>query len=299
MKKLFLFAACLVFIISSFLLVANAAEPAFGTLSGEGYKDTIPQCHIFGEESNGSLTHRDGWFNESCAKVLLTYTVNGVERTETYPAYYILENDSTLIWNFSRLEACLEETHGADVELSIESVVQIQIPYGITVIPERAFVDSSRWDGTISEENPYGHATESNTLTYVYMPNTVLEIGDFAFAHCTGLDRFDANDAVATGDHNHQMLQSIGYRAFHGCPLTSFIFNNHLVSLGEGCFEGCSIKEINLSRCSELKEIPARAFHEAEEESTSIILSNSIERIGDHAFTGVHASMIFLGTSLK
>ncbi|MBE6674712.1 MAG: leucine-rich repeat domain-containing protein [Ruminococcaceae bacterium] len=292
MRKKLLVAVFVIAAAMALTVVLSAADPAFTALEPKIDDSVIPQCHLFGDEAHGSSIHCDGWYNENCAKVLLRYTVNGTQKTATYPAYYILENESTLTWNFERLGAYLGTT------LSVESIVQIQIPYGVTDIPERAFVDNSRWDPTVTDDNPRGHALESSTLTYVYIPNTVLNIGDFAFAHCVGLDTFAANDAGATGDHNHQMVQTIGYRAFHGCPLTSFVFNNHLVHLGEGCFEGCNMESIDLSRCIELTEIPKRAFHEAEATGVNIILSNSIATIGDQAFMGLHADTIYLGTSV-
>ena len=134
-----------------------------------------------------------------------------------------------------------------------------------------------------------------------------MEIGNFAFAHCVNLTEVDSEtlkdhegeSGPAQGNHNHQMLQSIGYRAFHYCSLTGFNFNKHLVHIGEGAFRGNAIENINLSKCVELKKIPDQCFHEADGTIKSIILSVSIEEIGDYAFTGAAATTVFLGMNLK
>ena len=302
MKRIVLVASFIVIAMVLFMLPVSA-EAGFGALGDKIDDAIIPQCHIFGDELHGSEEHCDGWYNENCARVLLKYVdTNGQEQTVTYPTYYVLENDSTLTWNFERLGAYL------GVELSVSNVVSIEIPYGVTEVPRRAFVDDAHWIEEGTSEKPYPHATESTTLKYVSVPNSLLTIGDYAFAHCTSLAEFESetladhegeNDSVE-GNHNHQMIQSIGYRAFHDCPLTTFNFNKHLVHLSEGAFEGCHFTKINLSKCIELKVIPAYCFHENDNyHIDEIILSASIEEIGDYAFTGSSASYIFLGTSLK
>ena len=302
MKKVVLLASFFIIAISIFVFPVSASTE-FGALAEKIDDSIIPQCHIFGDELHGTEEHCDGWYNEKCARVLLKYTDNGQEVTVTYPTYYILENESTLTWNLERLSSYI------GVDLSIKNIIAIELPYGLTEVPRRAFVDDEHWVEEGTSEKPYPHATESNSLTYVRVPNTLLTIGDFAFAHCVALAEFESetladhegeNDGAIEGNHNHQMIQSIGYRAFHDCPLDTFNFNKHLVHLGEGAFEGCHFTEINLSKCVELKSIPAYCFHENDNYHISeIILSASVEEIGDYAFTGSSASYIFLGTSLK
>ena len=157
---------------------------------------------------------------------------------------------------------------------------------------------------------PFAHAEPSEFLTYIEFPNSLLKIEDFAFAHCVELSRIDSQrledhegengDGPVQGNHNHQMLQYIGYRAFHDCPIETFNFNKHLTHLGEGAFEGCHFTEVNLSKCVELKVIPAYCFHEGQGYNLdAIILPAFVEEIGDCAFTGSSAQTVFLGISLK
>ncbi len=295
MNKRITFFVCFLFVIVALMFTVSAA-PTFGSMADPIEK--IPQAHVFGDGTNANATHKDGCYNESCAKVMITYTKNGTTKTVTYPSYYILKNDTTLVWNFSYLSEFL------GVEINVGNVKAIQIPFGITDIPEQAFVLPGAYDATVTDKHPQGHvATPNETLEYVFLSNSVLTIEDFAFAHCTSLSEVGSNISAsgATGDHNHLMLQSIGYRAFHDCEkLASFNFNNHLLSLGEGCFEGCGFTIINLSKCVELTVIPKNCFHESEASViTEIILPTSIVEIGDNAFTGSQVKKLFLGTSLK
>lgn len=314
MKKFSLFLIMAVACVLVFVFAVSAEAVEFKKWGAPIYG--VGQMHIFGNEGASTQGHDDGWYvpatkdtednknydgyleyiNTNVARVELKYGEGENAQYITYPTYYILKNDSTLTWDFSWVRSAL-----GDETIGVDNITQIEIPYGITVIPERAFVDSKRWDPKVSDDHPKGHvATPNEVLKYVYIPNTVLTIEDFAFAHCTSLSSFVGNyTGTATGDHNHQMLQHIGYRAFHDCPLTSFIFNNHLVYLGESAFEGCHMSTIDLSRCRELKVIPKKCFHEGERDDVHLVLSNSIERIEEGAFEGLHFSTVFLGTSLK
>jgi len=304
MKKIVFFVLCFAISLTSLFFSVSAAEYAFGTVADpiEG----ISQKHIFGDEDHGTDIHKDGWYdslkggenNTGFARVMLKYTKDGVTSTVTYPAYYVLKNDSDLVWDFGAVSTHL------GVGLNVGNVAAIEIPYGITKIPDKAFVLPGAFDEAVTEEHPKGHvATANTTLEYVFISNSVLSIGDFAFAHCTSLATVDSNVSAegAAGLHNHQMVQHIGYRAFHDCErLTSFNFNNHLNYLGEGAFQGCSFTNIDLTKCIELKVIPAYCFHESNASRiTSIVLSNSIEELGDYAFTGASAEHLFLGTDLK
>ena len=307
MKKIIFFILCFSISLVAMLVSVSASNFApdysFGKMAAP--VDGISQKHIFGDEEHGKGDHQDGWYHEGAARVELKCKKNGVTTTVTYPSYYILKNDSTLVWDFETLSDLLE----LDVVLNVGDIVAMEIPYGITAIPACAFVLPGAFDGTITEEHPHGHVDPekpNETLKYVKVSNSVLTIGNCAFAHCTNLATFNSNvsDEGAAGLHNHQMIQSIGYRAFHGCAkLTAFNFNNHLVSLGEGAFEGCSFHQINLSKCVELKVIPAHCFHESGSstsgDGSAIILSSSIEVIGDGAFEGAKAETIFLGTGVE
>ena len=315
MKKFLLFVACTALLICAFAIVSNAeATETTETVTFENLGapiDGMGQMHIFGDEDHGTAIHRDGWYasektdengkplpnNTDFARVELVYKDSqGNDVVVTYPTYYILENNSTLTFNFTKLSNHLGTT------LGVTNIRKIEIPYGTTVIPAGCF--AAHFDPTKSDDHPFGHVDQDNTtLQYVYLENTVLEIGDFAL-NLTKVGSETLGDHVGEsgptmGNHNHQMLQSIGYRAFHYCSLTEFNFNKHLVHLGEGAFRGNKFEHINLSKCVELKKIPAHCFHEAKGTIKSIIMSVSIEEIGDYAFTGSNANIVFLGLHLR
>ena len=296
MKKYYLLVVSLVFALFIFAFSINAAAPDFGSMAAA--IPEISDAHIFGDGDHHSNSFHDGYYHENCAKVMITYTKDGVTKTVTYPSYYVLKNSTTLTWDFEEVSKVL------GVELNVGNIKAIQIPNGITEIPSQAFVLPGAFDPTESAEHPHGHVTIPNeTLEYVFLANTVLTIGDVAFAHCTNLYEVGSNISAegATGDHNHLMLQSIGYRAFHDCEeLHTFNFNNHLIHLSEGAFEGCSITYIDLSKCVELTVIPKNCFHESNAGAVDkIILPTSIKEIQDYAFTGANADFVFLGTSLE
>jgi hypothetical protein len=69
------------------------------------------------------------------------------------------------------------------------------------------------------------------SLTNVTIPNSVTSIGEWAFASCTNLSSITIPDRVT----------SIGQVAFISCTsLTNVIIGNSVTSIGEGAFESCS-----------------------------------------------------------
>ena len=132
MKKLSLFLIMAVACVLMLMLAVSAA-PTFADW-GAPIRDA-GQMHIFGNEGNYAQGHDDGWYvpaanepkenegygnyldyiNKNVARVELTYVKNGTTYTVTYPTYYILKNDSTLTWDFSRVKTALgDETIGVD-----------------------------------------------------------------------------------------------------------------------------------------------------------------------------------------
>lgn len=283
MKKIVLSLIIIGFIICAFFVNVSAASiyAEYGEpirITDENGNDIALDNGIFGT---------DGHFSTATAMTLFVY--EGEEYT--FPSYYSIINNSTLTWDFSIVQKYLQDLTGSTAPVTVSNIRQMDIPYGITEIPRRCFVDDAHWFENGTDDQPEPHAKESSTLDYISFPITLLKIDDFAFAHCIELSNIDMPADVR--------IQHIGYRAFHGNRFTSFVFNEHLIYLGEACFEHCDFENINLSKCTELKEIPANAFHESEATKVQIILSNSIERIGKNAFTGLHASILYLGTSLK
>ena len=86
----------------------------------------------------------------------------------------------------------------------------------------------------------YGHAFEKKSVNFVVMPDSVLSLGSYAFAQCTGLIAVTVpSSATAIAD-----------RAFYGCnSLSTVTIGESVESIGEMAFYSCNslFEVINLS----------------------------------------------------
>lgn len=133
----------------------------------------------------------------------------------------------------------------------------------------------------------------SKTLTAVYVPSTVKDIGDSAFFGCNNLDRV----SIQGGN------LKIGNRAFAGCrSLKRVVFNGAAAELGDYAFTNCSKIAIyytqNVTAIGEcafigsglsgeldlrgVKNIKSGAFNGCE--ITSITIGKNLSEIGPSAF---------------
>lgn len=114
---------------------------------------------------------------------------------------------------------------------------------------------------------------DNNAITGVILPDTVTEIGGFAFAGCDYLTdvQFSAN------------LVTIGECAFYQSGLTGAAFPAKLTTIAENAFYECkSLTSVSFSG-SALKEIGKAAFYHCEK-LESVTLPEGLETIGDYAF---------------
>ena len=143
-------------------------------------------------------------------------------------------------------------------------LMEVTIPNSVTSIGERPFfgcvgliaidVESgnTRYD---SRDNCYAIIeTSTNTLIYgcknTIIPNSVTEIGNYAFSYCIGLREVTIPNSVTT----------IGEHTFDQCSgLTEVTIPNSVTSIGDDAF----------FRCSEL---------------TSVTIGSGVKRIGGKAF---------------
>jgi len=141
----------------------------------------------------------------------------------------------------------------ADLYLNDELVTDLEIPTGVTTIPERAF---------------YG----CQSLKSVTIPESVREIGNHAFSCCGNLK------TIKLPDH----LQSIGFMTFREChKLKTVNFPQSLEAIGKAAFEHCnSFSQIELP--DGLKLIGDSAF--AYCACTEVEIPETVKAIGDHAF---------------
>lgn len=125
-----------------------------------------------------------------------------------------------------------------------------------------------------------GTFKESNLLTEIFLPPSVIAIEKNAFCSCKWLQTVRQSNRKEGGAGG---IQRIGEMAFWGCRCLEFVeLSDELTEIGKRAFEHCiSLSEIYLPEGME--EIPERAFfrcHNLEK----VIFPSTLKRIGKEAF---------------
>ena len=112
-------------------------------------------------------------------------------------------------------------------------------------------------------------------LTSVTIPNSVTKIGSEAFRGCSGLTSVTIPNSVT----------EIGWYAFSGCSgLTSVTIPNSVTSIGDGAFYDCTgLTSVTIP--NSVTEIGGWAFAYCSS-LTSVTIPNSVTSIGESAFSG-------------
>ncbi len=120
---------------------------------------------------------------------------------------------------------------------------------------------------------PAGICREMNLLSSIALPNTVTEIGQYAFCDCSGLISFTMEEGV----------NAILSGGFAGCSnLLQITLPNSLTNIGEFAFDGCSnLTTITIG--NRVDTIGKSAFEDCIR-LMSIVLPTSINQIGESAF---------------
>lgn len=173
------------------------------------------------------------------------------------------------IQNESLPASCLAET-------KISTVI---LPVALKKISSRAFYKSS--------------------ITSINIPETVEEIGDYAFAETKSLTgRIVIPDKVVTIGNNAfqnsyfngtlhigESVQTIGEYAFSGCKGTGdIIIPDNVVTLGKYAFSECKNFNGNLIIGNNVEIINERTFNECTGLSGTLKFGNSITSINEYAF---------------
>jgi BspA type Leucine rich repeat region (6 copies) len=111
-------------------------------------------------------------------------------------------------------------------------------------------------------------------VTSVWIPFGVANIGDFAFASCSGLTNVAIPSSVST----------IGSQAFSDTEITSVVIPNSVIDMGENAFSGCEYLT-NLTISYGIDNLESDFFSECSS-LPSVMIPASVTNIGTYAFTG-------------
>ena len=113
------------------------------------------------------------------------------------------------------------------------------------------------------------------SLTSLVIPDSVTNIGDYAFAFCRSLTDIIIPDSVT----------SIGNWAFWNCrSLTDIVIPDSVTSIGDNAFHFCSSLS-NIAISDSVTSIGNNAFSDCRS-LTDIVIPDSVTNIGDAAFCG-------------
>ncbi len=133
--------------------------------------------------------------------------------------------------------------------------IDCHIPYGVKVVCNRAFKDSSQ-------------------IRNLYISETVEEVEEYAFS-CNSVEKVLIPKSIIKWGKN----------AFAGCfNLREVLFDSEIGTLGYGMFSLCSSME-RIVIPPKIKDIPSNSF-EFCRSLCSVTLPKNIEQIGDCAFLG-------------
>ena len=219
------------------------------------------------------------------------------------------------------------QTIPANIFAYCNALRSIYIPSSVSTIGTNPFHHCHGLDTIIVEEensvytsgNHYNAIIHSATHTLVtgckstVIPNSVTQIGGYAFAGCTGL----------TGPYTiPNQIIVIGASAYSDCTsLTSLTIGHNVDSIGNSAFSGCSaISSVafNADSCrymgagfsscnsfstlaigNNVKAIPAYAFRGCSHLTGMLVIPDSVKTIGEYAFNGCSGlTLLSIGNSV-
>ena len=262
-----------------------------------------------------------GWVRE-------TTTANGLYRIDSNEAtllsYALGPHDSSEVQLPSTWQG-RPVTRIAANAFAGEGISKLKLPDFLHTLDEGAFNDMDELNQlTISSSNEYFetsngilHTKGLKVLLYcprniirntLQISDSVVEIADYAFAGCTGINRIQFGFSVKRiGAHAFEgcrnivhpnlgwELEEIGAYAFRNCSnMESLYLNSNLISIGDHAFDGCaSLTDLQLPE--NLLRIGDSAFRDCCK-ITQVSGGTGLISIGDNAFLGTDEFCVFYGT---
>ena len=155
--------------------------------------------------------------------------------------------------------------------------LELYIP-DVVVLPNKY----EGWEDTVlAVVGIEAHAFEKAQFSYVHLPETVSEIGDYAF-HKTPLCKVE---------FGREWLFRIGNSAFMGCTeLDSVTIPSCVMEIGVDAFAGCkNLGHLVIEDNENLTELPAFCFSNCE--IRNFTLPGFIKKIGNHCFDAAKIKM--------
>lgn len=147
--------------------------------------------------------------------------------------------------------------------LANPNIHKVIIKDGTTVIDDAAF-----WDSIVMQ---------------ISLPDSVTEIGAYAFYNCQNLKRVNVDDK----------LRKVGDSAFENCySLYSFEFPSLANTIGNSCFKNCySLQSVILPNW--ITKIEPYTFYSCES-LNNVVVPKLVNTIGEYAFAGCNLETIFV-----
>ena len=139
--------------------------------------------------------------------------VNADGTYSTYPAYYILKNQTSGAFDFSALNTATGESY------TNKSVVRIEFPNSITSIGGSMF-------------------DESKTIIEIDLPEKLSSVGSRAFYNCSNLQYIDGTDGLLIFPEGFSSISA--NNSFYNCDKIKYVeFPSTFTYLGQAAFHDC------------------------------------------------------------
>lgn len=279
------------------------------TIGDNPFRDCNSLKNITVENGNTHYDSRNGCnaiieteYNKLISSCLNTIIPNTVMIIGNYAFYSSQVMNVTIPNSVTNIGNCA---------FSYSRLTNVTIPNSVTTISESAFRGCYGLSNiSVSSDNmKYDSRQECNaiieTATHTliigckssFIPNTVVSIGDKAFADCSGLTSVTIpNSVTSIGNYSFShcvsltsatfpnSVTSIGDYAFWDAGLTSVIIPNSLTSFGESAFQECHYLT-SATIGDSVTHISKWAFENCDQ-LTDLIIGNSVTTIDGAAFWG-------------